>query len=104
MSKKFKQPKPKSTIKAIDKLIKHYKRYAMTAIPVSYGALRGGQCPLCVVHTVKNTLAHNCSACPWGTIDNIYCATIFRSQTTKERLTRLYRWKEKIGGNSCQLK
>lgn len=105
MSKKFKQPKPKSTLKAIDKLIEYYKGYDMTAIPRNYGVVHL-ICPLCAVHTGDIYDAPNCTACPWGNIDNVYCeAARFRSRTTKERLLRLYRWKKKIqGDNPCQLK
>lgn len=97
MSKKFKQPKPKMTIKAIDKLIKHYERYAVMDKPPSYQDIHDAEdCPLCKIHI---TVRGGCCGCPWFNIDDIGCITAgYRSTTTEQRLLRLKRWKKKIQG------
>lgn len=105
MSKKFKQPKPKRTLKAIDKLIEHYEKYPMDEKPSAYPHIHAGNCPLCDVH-ISGYQQTSCNDCPWIYIDQQGCSESFYSRdTTITRLSRLNRWKRKIqGGKPCQLK
>ena len=108
-NKKFKQPKPKSTLKAIDKLIAHYKKYSLDNVPPSYRTAKKWreECPLCAVHVIRDGEKEGeCYNCPWYTIDSDGCmSSSFILQTTAQRLARLKRWKKKIqGGIICQLK
>ena len=98
MSKKFKQPKPKGTLKAIDKLITFYEKYSMFIRPPSYHHIEKGECPLCCIY-IKGECQTSCNDCPWYTIEGIGCMDSgYVRHTTKERLLRLRRWKKKIQG------
>lgn len=98
MSKKFKQPKPKCTLKAIDKLIEHYEKYPMDERPPSYHHVGNKECPLCCVHIIGAS-ATTCKDCPWTTIEgNICMDNRYMRASARERIARLNRWKKKIQG------
>ncbi|MCK5606792.1 hypothetical protein KAR91_33125 [Candidatus Pacearchaeota archaeon] len=85
-----------ATLKAINKLINHYGKYAPTGIPDSYGSIQGDViCPLCEIFT--------CSQCPWMLFEGKNCMEfvvigkygprLYETGTTEERIERLNRWK-----------
>jgi len=87
MTKKEKQ----LWLEAIGKLRRHYEKYPLNFIPVSYFVRTGEECSLCIV-------AKKCCAdCLWVKFENNTCiGKLFHLDTTQERLDRLDRWEKKL--------
>ena len=82
------------TIRAINKLLKYYKKGVPAKVPVSYGNIPYKKCPLCVLF---GRAGDGCEQCPWIAIDHIHCMNAkYAQQPAWHRIARLERWKTKL--------
>lgn len=83
-------------LKAIKILRKHYEKYELDKIPVSYANATSESCPLCVVAKTMIT-GSICFNCPWILFEHNECfSLLFFMHTTRERLKRLDNWEKRI--------
>lgn len=88
---------------AIDKLLGHYLRQDLLAVPDSYGN-EDSDCPLCVLVGLDGHYKRDCRRCDWVKHEGSSCIDLsYKNDITITRIVRLLNWKLKDLGSSKQL-